>query len=249
MSEQAKSIAMCGQAPLEADSSESTAMTPMAMLDRAVASGASVEVLERLMALQERWEKNQARKAFDAAIARAKARMPVVFKEHIKTGAGGTYQYEDLASIAKAIDPVLAEEGLSYRFRTESNGMVKVVCVISHCDGHSEENWLSSAPDTTGSKNSIQAIGSAVTYLQRYTLKAALGIAASKDDDGQAAGSAETISSEQALELEELVKETGSDVKKLLAYLGVKGETLIDIPVAKFEPAKRALETKKKNAS
>ena len=46
-------------------------VTPMEMLDRAVSNGASVETLERLMNLQERWEANQARKAFDDAMAAA----------------------------------------------------------------------------------------------------------------------------------------------------------------------------------
>ncbi len=87
--------------------------------------------------------------------------------------------------------PKMAALGLSFRWRTDSDdGVVKVSCIISHRDGHSEETTLSAKPDGSGSKNAIQAIGSAVTYLQRYTLKAALGIAASKDDDGAAAGRA-----------------------------------------------------------
>jgi len=42
-------------------------VTPMAMLDRALASGASLEMVEKLMSLQDRWEASQGRKAFDAA--------------------------------------------------------------------------------------------------------------------------------------------------------------------------------------
>jgi hypothetical protein len=54
--------------------------------------------------------------------------------------------------------------------------------------GHSEETTLRAIPDTSGSKNSIQAIGSTVTYLQRYTLLAAVGMAAAgMDNDGRAA--------------------------------------------------------------
>ena len=43
--------------------------TPMAMIDRALMSGAAPETLEKLLALQERWEANQGRKAFDEAMA------------------------------------------------------------------------------------------------------------------------------------------------------------------------------------
>jgi ERF superfamily len=165
-----------------------SAPTPMQLLDQAISKGANVETLERLLALQERWEKNQARKAFDAAIASAKADIPVIFKDQevdfTSTKGRTHYQYEDLPGIARVIDPVLAKHGLNYRFRTTNNASsVTVTCVLSHRDGHSEENSLSAGFDLSGNKNPIQAIGSTVTYLQRYTVKAALGLSASADDD------------------------------------------------------------------
>ena len=52
----------------------------MSMLDRAVSSGASIEVLEKLMGLQERYEANQARKSFDNAMAAAKVDIPTIAK-------------------------------------------------------------------------------------------------------------------------------------------------------------------------
>lgn len=166
-------------------------MTPMEMLDRAVLNGASIETLEKLMALQERWEKNNARRAFDAAMASARAELPIIIKNRevdFTTSKGRTnYVYEDLASIAKAVDPILAKHGLAYRFRTtQEGGAVTVVCILSHRDGYSEENSLSAARDDSGNKNSIQGVGSTVTYLQRYTLKAGLGLSATKDDDAAA---------------------------------------------------------------
>lgn len=63
-----------------------------------------------------------------------------------------------------------------------------ITCVISHRDSHGEENSLSAGADHSGEKNAIQAIGSTPTYLQRITLKVALGLAAAEDDDGKAAG-------------------------------------------------------------
>jgi hypothetical protein len=62
------------------------------------------------------------------------------------------------------------------------------MCIVEHRDGHSEDTSLTAQPDNSGKKNSIQAIGSTITYLQRYLLKLALGIAASKDDDANSAG-------------------------------------------------------------
>ena len=167
---------------------------PMAMLARAVAQGWEPERLKQLMDLQERWEKNEARKAFDEAMAAAKAEVPVILKTRevdFTSQKGRThYFYEDLATIARAVDPILARHGLSYRFRTSSppNEPVTVTCIVAHRAGHSEENTLPAGRDDSGNKNSIQAIGSTLTYLQRMTLKAALGLAASTDDDGRSVG-------------------------------------------------------------
>lgn len=185
--------------------------TPMQMLQHALQTGASVEMMEKLLALQERWEANQARKAFDAAMAAAKADLPLIIKNRevdFTSQKGRTnYRHEDLAGIAKQIDPILARNGLSYRFRTEvENGLVTVTCIVSHRDGYSEENSLSAGRDESGNKNHIQAIGSTITYLQRYTLKAALGLAASHDDDGRGSEPAETISEEQVADLRDLIE-------------------------------------------
>lgn len=163
------------------ETNSNNALTPMEMLDRAVSNGASIETLEKLMGLQERWEKNNARKAFDEAIAAAKAELPIILKN--RTGHNDK-KFADFAAIAKAIDPIISKHGLSYRFRTRQDERIHVTCVISHRDGHSEETTLAGPADSTGNKNAIQAIGSTLTYLQRYSLTQALGLAASEDDDG-----------------------------------------------------------------
>src|ERR1700722_7515777 len=57
-----------------------TPVTPMAMLSHAVASGAGLETITKLMDLQDRYEARQARMAFDEAVANAKAEIPVIAK-------------------------------------------------------------------------------------------------------------------------------------------------------------------------
>ena len=228
------------------------ALTPMDMLDRAVSGGASIEVLEKLMALNERWERNQARKAFDQAMAEAKAEIPVILKNrHVdftgKTGVRTNYRHEDLAEIARTVDPILSKHGLSYRFRTTSpaNEPVSVTCIVSHRLGHFEENTLQAGRDDSGNKNNIQAVGSALTYLQRYTLKAALGLAASTDDDGAAVGKADAgpITEDQRDELQKLAEEVGADIPKFVTYLKV--DSLAAIPSSEFKRAKAALNAKR----
>lgn len=168
--------------------------SPMEILELAVTSGASVDVLERLMALSDQWSTRQAERAFTAALSDARADLPKLVKGRevdFSTPRGRThYRYEDLASVVDAVAPVLARHGLSFRWRTDSTqrGLVAVTCILSHKDGHAEETTLAGPYDESGNKNAIQAIGSVVTYLQRYTLKAALGVAAADDDDGRSAG-------------------------------------------------------------
>lgn len=229
-------------------------LTPMEMLNRAVASGASTEVMTQLMGLQERYEKNQARRAFDAAMADAKAKIPVILKnKHVgfKAKTDGkkdtSYKHETLAEIARTIDPILSEFGLSYRFRTSSapNEPVTVTCIIAHRNGYSEENTLQAGRDESGNKNSIQAVGSTVTYLQRYTLKAALGLAAAAvDDDGKQADADLMVNEEQIAALDALIVEVGADKDKFLA--AIKVTSLADIYATKFDAAVALLEKKRK---
>lgn len=172
-------------------SSVPAAITPMGMLEKAVTSGASMEVVEKLLDLQDRWDAKQARRAFDEAMANAKAEIPSITKNRavdFTTQKGRTnYKYEDLDSVASAVGPALSKYGLSYRYRATSNvnEPVTVTCIISHRAGHFEELTLAAGRDDSGNKNSIQAISSTMTYLQRISLKAALGLAVSNDDDGQ----------------------------------------------------------------
>lgn len=225
------------------------ALTPMDMLSKAVASGASMEVLEKLMALQERWEKNQARKAFDEAMSAAKAEIPTIIKNRQvgfeSKGSKVGYRYEDLAEIARTVDPILGKHGLSYRFRTtsEPNEPITVTCIVSHRLGHSEENTLRAGRDDSGAKNALQAIGSTLSYLQKYTLKAALGLAASNDDDGKSAG-VDLISEEQHEKLMALITEIGTiDLPKFLKYLKVG--KLEELQVKDYQRAIDAAESKR----
>lgn len=225
------------------------ASNPMELLASALDRGASVEMLDKLMTLQERWEKNQARKAFDAAVAAAKAKLPTIIKNRTvdfvgKTGVRTHYKHEDLAEIARTVDPILADNGLSYRFRVSSlpNEPVAVTCILSHRDGHNEETTLYAGRDESGNKNAIQAIGSTITFLQRYTLKAALGLAASNDDDGKSSEAGERITEAQVREINKRIATVGADVESFCAYLKV--EAVADLPASQYERAIKALDMK-----
>ena len=214
-------------------------VTPMEMLNRAVETGASLDMVEKLMGLQERWEANQARKSFDGAIAAAKSEI----KPILKTRTGHTGKYEDLAAIATEVDPILSKHGLSYRYRARQDDKVHVTCVLSHKAGYSEETELSEKPDAGPGRNAIQALGSCLTYLQRYSLKLALGLSASKDDDGKAAGaSVATVTQKQADDLTDLIEAHGKNRAQFLKW--AKVERFEDIPATAYDACVKAIEYK-----
>jgi len=221
---------------------------PLAAITQALRDGATPETLERMMSLQERYEAAQAKAAFNGAIAAAKAEITPIVKtrtagfESQRTGTRTEYQYEDLAAIATAVDPILARHGLGYRYSAKTGDMaVSVTCILFHSHGHSEETTLTAGLDNSGSKNPIQSLGSALSYLQRYTLKLILGLAAAKDDDGAAAGGRgpSLIDAAQYQHLQDLIEQAGTTEEKVL-YV-VQGDDMNTLTQKQFTAAKAAL--------
>jgi ERF superfamily len=163
---------------------ESLALTPVELLRIAVSQNADIDKLTKLMDLQERWERNEAKKAFVVAMNAFKANPPAITKnKHVHFGQTD-YDHATLDHVCDAVTKGLSAHHISHRWAVaQDGGTIKVTCILTHDLGHSEETSLTGAPDTSGNKNSIQAIGSTVTYLQRYTLMSATGLAASNGDD------------------------------------------------------------------
>lgn len=226
-------------------------MNPMQMLGHAVQQGMPIETLRELMQLKKEWEADEARKAFVAAMAAFKANPPELVKDkrvsyENKTGKLTQYDHATLGGVCAALIKGLAAHGISHRWETaQQDNRIKVTCVLTHAQGHSENVSLHSAADDSGGKNSIQAIGSAVTYLQRYTLLAATGLAAlDQDDDGKKSEPVEYITEKQAADLKAMGEEVKADKDKFLAYLGVK--MLSEIQAKDYIKAVRALEAKRR---
>jgi hypothetical protein len=220
-------------------------LTPMQMAYQLIQQGADLGSVKEMLAMSRELAAEQARQQFDSAMSLAKAEIPPI----IKTALGhNNKKYADFASIAKVVDPIISKHGLSYRFRTKQDDRIHVTCVLAHDAGHAEETTLAGPADQTGNKNPIQAIGSTLTYLQRYTLVQALGLAAAADDDGNAAGMGERISDEQARNLNDLIdaaiEEVGGSAPKvfrpnLLKYLRV--ENLSDLLARDYQKAVEAI--------
>lgn len=226
----------------------SAGRSPAEMITMAVSGGADLDKLEKLLALQERWEANEAKKAYHQAMSEFKEKpLKIVKDKHVKfaTQKGGMdYHHASLANVVETITTELGKHGLSASWRTQQNGQIVVTCKVTHVKGHSEETTLSADPDNTGLKNSIQAMGSTITYLQRYTLLSALGLAThDQDNDGNAADE-EAIDEKQLSEIVDCINAYGVNEAQFLKYMGI--ESLESMPVKSFQKARTALEAKAK---
>jgi len=218
--------------------------SPAEMIRMAVSGGADLEKLKGLLDLQERWEANEARKAYHQAMSDFKANPPKIDKDKNVAYGNTKYSHASLANVVEKITTELSKHGLSASWRTQQNGQIIVTCKITHVLGHSEETSLSASADTSGSKNSIQAIGSTLTYLERYTLLAALGLATyDQDDDGKTAD-VEFIDEAQVAAICEYITATQTNTEKFLKYMGI--ETLEQMPKSEYQKALNALKLKAK---
>jgi hypothetical protein len=217
------------------------------LLNTAIAGGAQSDVILKLLELQERTERNAAIQAFNSAMADAKAKIEPILKNQEAQRGTTTYKYEDMAQIARTVDPVITPLGLNYRYRASQTGAnLTVICVIAHKNGHFEETFLTGAVEPSVDLTPMQSLGATATMLQRLTIKLAFGLAAYKDSDCTTSASGNTsaaISSDQLAELELLAKEVNVNMDKLLTYLEIG--TLSALPAAKFSKAKTALEMKR----
>ena len=223
--------------------------SPAMIMQIALNKGLDVEKLETLLMLQQKWEANEARKAYTKSMAAFKKKPPDIIKDaHVTYGLGDKkteYDHATLGQVASAIGTALSKHGLSASWKIEQNGQIVVTCTITHELGHSESTSLSAAADTSGSKNAIQAIGSTITYLQRYTLLALTGIAAKgTDNDGGGSDPVEYITEKQLSQIVDMANESGTDAGKFLKYMAVK--SLEAIPAAQFDKAMKALGDKLK---
>lgn len=161
--------------------------TPTDLISQAIEKGLDVESLGKLLDLQLKWEANKARKAFFEAFTNFQSECPDLRKTKEVSFNQTRYHYAPLADITRQIGKLLKKNELSYRWEIQDTMQeIKVTCLVSHIDGHTEQTTMQANPDTSGAKNAIQARGSAIEYLKRYTLIGALGLStADSDIDGR----------------------------------------------------------------
>ncbi|OWT69239.1 MULTISPECIES: ERF family protein [unclassified Achromobacter] len=167
------------------------ANSPMGMMMAAVKQGIPLDQIKEMMAIQRDWEADEARKAFNDSLAAFKAEAVEVLKRRevdFTSQKGRTnYKHAELSDVVEAVGPALSKHGFAWSWKIDQEkDTIRVTCILKHRLGHSDSVTLSATADTSGNKNSIQAIASTVTYLQRHTLKAITGVSEKgEDNDGR----------------------------------------------------------------
>jgi hypothetical protein len=124
--------------------------------------------------------------ALFAALAKAQAAMDNVVKDsanpHFKS------RFASLAAVRDVVIPALAEQGIAVVQMpgNDSEGRVTIKTVLLHESGTLDCGTVATTATVRGG-NEAQALGSAVSYLRRYSLAAICGVA-QEDDDGNASG-------------------------------------------------------------
>lgn len=212
----------------------------LSVIDRAVQTpGFNVENLDKLIAAQERIMAKNAEIAFNQAMSDLQPKLPQIKK----TTKGHNNKYAPYEEIDEVVRPLYTAHGFSVTFNSKKeNGHCTYYGTLSHREGHSRTAEIQLPDDNSGGKNAIQAVASTVSYARRYLLCMLLNIVTTEDDDDGAA-TTKRITEAQAKELKDLIKETGSDTKAMLALSGAK--SIDDLPASAYEGTKALLLKKK----
>lgn len=198
----------------------------------------NIEKMEKILDMQERVLNKQAELEFNQAMTQAMAEIPSFEKGR----KAHNYNYATFESINKLVKPIIAKHGLFITFRTDfqSDDFVMVTAKITHKAGYSDETSMRFPFDTTGSKNTIQATGSAISYGKRYTISALLNITThNEDDDGFS--TSKTIGEKEIERINNGLDKSGVTLDDICEYMTV--EKLSDIKLEKYNNALVYLKT------
>lgn len=122
------------------------------------------------------------------ALSKAQAAMSLAEKSaqnpHLKN------KYADLTSVWNACKDALTGNGLAVSqlpsSRIDDSGVpvIGLSCILMHESGEWVSCFMESPAVGNRGVNDLQAAGSVITYLRRYTLSAIVGVATGDDDDG-----------------------------------------------------------------
>lgn len=218
---------------------EAQANSPRDLIRFAIEKGASIDQLERLVALSERVEDRQAAQEFAHAMAQFQAECPPIHrssKAEITTRSGSKfgYTYAPLDEIARTINPIMARFGLSYSFDcVATDTQLTAKCTVRHIAGHSVTAVFTLPIANESAMSAQQKVGSALTYAKRQSLSAAMGLSATDEDPDAADSNHAPITDDQAISINDLIKESGVDIVRVLKF--AKAAKVSEIRAADYD--------------
>ena len=233
---------------------QSEAATLMAVISRAASDPATdVDKLERLLGMYERIEAKRAERAYADAMNAAQSEMRAISQD--ASNPQTRSKYASYGALDAACRPIYSRHGFALSFDTGEGApqdWIRVVCNVTHRDGHATHPHLDMPADGKGAKGGdvmtkTHATMSAVSYGRRGLLKMVWNLSEGEyDDDGNGASghAVGNITPEQVSALETLATEVGADMVRFLKYMNVGA--LAEISSTNFNRAKIALEAKKK---
>lgn len=156
-----------------------------ALISQAIQKGVDVGTMERLLSMRATIKAEQAREAFNAAMAAFQGSQPSIVKDKIIKDKYGKerYRYAPLDVIVRQVKDNLQENGLSYTTDTVvDEGWVTAVCKVTHTLGHSETSQFKVPIDKDGYMSAPQKFAAALTFAKRYAFCNAFGILTGDED-------------------------------------------------------------------
>jgi hypothetical protein len=199
-----------------------------------------VDKMERLFVMRNEMHREQSEQAFNAAMSLAQSEMGRVSAD--ATNPQTRSKYASYGQLDKALRPVYTGHGFALSFSTGEgapDGCVRVLCYVSHREGHTRTYQADMPADGKGAKGGdvmtkTHAAGAAFTYGQRYLLKLIFNVAIGEDDtDGNVP--AEKIDTKNAEILTSHIKSTGMDLARFLKAFSIA--EIAELPAARFNEA------------
>jgi hypothetical protein len=165
-----------------------------------------------------------------------------------RSGTGRKSTYATLEDIDRTVKPLLAAEHMAYTWNSEVvDERVRATCTLHHSNGHTITAQFEAPLDSrkNDAVSDPQKHAAALTFARRQSLIQVVGLTDTDEDTD--ARPEETITAEQAIELDRIAYEVEADIGKFKDWLSVK--ELTDIRAIDFTRAKAALESKRAKAT
>ncbi len=157
------------------------------LLSEAVKSGATIETMERLLAMRRELKAEKAQEEYNAAMSDFQKDCPIIKKDKQvlnKDKSSVRYKFAPIDSILRQTKEFIQKHGFSYTINTKVEGLtVKAICKVTHTFGHSEESEFQVPIDPDGYMNNQQRFASALTFAKRYAFCNAFGILTGDEDN------------------------------------------------------------------